>query len=207
MMSKIVSLSAFTASAFSAVLLLGAQGAQAGGCYGSSCRPAPCQGSSCYNLVQTPPVYGTVNETYLARPAQSQARVIPAEYDYQTETVMVHPARQIPHHRPAQYSTVSEKVMISAGGKRWEVTTDAYGRTTGCWVYTPAQYGYQQRTVQISAASVDYETIPAVYTQRQRQVMVRPTQVVHDTIPAVYETRQRSVLVSPGSQRWARTGY
>ena len=116
--------SVLSASALASVLLLGTQAAQAGGCYGSSCRPAPCQGASCYTLVQTPLVYGTVNETFVARPARSQAQVIPAEYDYVTEKVMVHPARQIPRHRPAQYSTVTEKVMVSRGGKRWEVTTD-----------------------------------------------------------------------------------
>lgn len=208
MSTKVLSHTGLAASAIATALLFGASGAQAGGCYGTSCRPAPaCQGSSCYNLVQTPPVYGTVNETYLARPARSQAQVIPAEYDYQTETVMVQPARQIPRHRPAQYSTVTEKVMVSPGGKRWEVTTDAYGRTTGCWVYDKPRYAYQQRTVEVAPASVDYETIPPVYTQRQRKIMVRPTQVVHHTIPAVYETRQRSVLVSPGSQHWARSGY
>jgi hypothetical protein len=199
--------SVLTASTFASVLLLGAPAAQAGGCFGSSCRPAPCQGASCYTLVKTPPVYGTVNETYMVRPARSQAQVIPAEYDYVTEKVLVHPARQIPRHRPAQYSTVTEKVMVSPGGKRWEVTTDAYGRTTGCWVYDKPRYAYQQRTVEIAPASVDYETVPAVYTERQRKVMVRPTQVVHHTIPAVYETRQRTVLMSQGSQHWARAGH
>ncbi len=208
-MSKALSSSVIAALATAGALVLGAQGAQAGGCYGSSCRPAaaPCQGSSCYNLVQTPPVYGSVDETYVARPAQTYSRVIPAQYSYETETVMVHPARQIPHHRPAQYSTVSEKVLIAPAGKRWEVSRDAYGNTTGCWVQVPAQYGYQQRTVQVSPASVDYETIPAVYAQRQRKVMVRQTEVVHETVPAVYETRRRTVQVSPASQRWARAGY
>jgi hypothetical protein len=198
----------FVTSAFSALLLLGAQAAQAGDCAGYSCRPAPsCRGSACYNLVQTPPVYDTLSESYLIRPEQTQSRVVPAQYDYVTETVMIQPARQIPHHRPAQYQSVSEKVMISPASRRWEVTRDAYGNTTGCWVEVPAQYGYQQRTVEVTPPTIDYETIPAVYTQRQRKVMVRPTQVVHETRPAQYATRQRSVMVSPGSQRWERAGY
>jgi hypothetical protein len=197
-------------STFGAALLLASAAAQAGGgCYGSSCRPAPqpCKGSSCYNLVQTPPVYGTVAETYLARPARTQAQVIPAEYETVSEKVLIHPARQIPHHRPARYETVSEKVMISPGGKRWEVTTDAYGRTTGCWVYDKPRYGYSHRKVEVEPASVSYETIPAVYGERQRSVMTRPTQVVHHTIPAVYGTHHRKVMISPGGQHWARGGY
>ncbi|SEF63491.1 hypothetical protein [Bosea lathyri] len=192
MLRKVISASTFTAA-----LLLGAQGAQAGG----------CRGSACYNLVDAPPVYGSISETFVARPEQTQARVVPAEYDYVTENVMIQPARQIPHHRAAQYGSVTEKVLISGPTRRWEVTRDAYGNTSGCWVDVPAQYGYQSRRVEISAAFVEYETLPAVYTQRQRKVMVRPTYVEHHTIPAVYETRQRQVLVKQGSQYWARAGY
>lgn len=187
-----------TASAFGTLLLVGSQAAQAGG---------GCGGSACYNLVTTPPVYGTVAETYVARPEQVERRVIPAEYDYVTETVMIRPARKVARPIPAQYSTVTEKVMLSPGGKRWEVSTDKYGRTTGCWVYDKPRYGYQTRTVEVSPASVAYDVVPAVYSERQRRVMVRPTQVVRESIPAVYETRQRKVLVSPGSQYWAKGGY
>lgn len=188
MVRKVLAVTAFG-------LLIGAGAAQAG---------SGCRGSDCYKLVTSPPVYGTVKETYQVRPATSQAQVIPAEYDYVTENVMVHPARKIARPTPARYDTVTEKVQISPAGRRWEVTRDAYGKMVGCWVDVPAKYGYVQRTVQVSAASVAYEHVPAVYTQRQRKVMVRATQVVHHQIPAVYETRKRSVLVSPGSQHWAR---
>lgn len=198
MRGKVPSASAFAASVAAATLLLGAEGAQAGG---------GCYGSACYTLQQSPPVYGTINETYVARPAQTQSRIIPAEYEYVTEQVMVHPQRVIPRYRPAQYSTVAEQVLISPPSRRWEVSRDLYGNVTGCWVDVPARYGIQQRTVEISPASTDYETLPAVYGQRQRKVMVRQTQVVHETIPALYETRQRQVLMSPGSQYWARGRY
>jgi hypothetical protein len=181
------------ASGLAAALLLGASAAEAGG----------CRGSACYNLVTTPPVYGTVAETHQVRPAQVQRRVIPAEYETVTDTVMIAPERRIPHHRAAVYETVTEKVVIAPAGRRWEVSYDAHGNTVGCWVDVPARYGYQSRRVEVSPARIDYETIPAVYTQRQRQVMVRPTQVVREEIPAVYETRQRQVMVSPGSQHWS----
>lgn len=195
---KVLTHSGIAASVFAGSLLLAAPAALAGG---------GCSGSSCYRLVSTPPVYGTVNETFVTRPARTFSRVIPAEYQTVTEEVVLQPARQIPHHIPAQYSTVSEKVLISAASRRWEVSRDAYGNTTGCWVDVPARYGYQQRTVQVSPASVEYETVPAVYGQRSRRVMVSATQVVHETVPAVYETRQRQVLVQPGSQQWARGRY
>lgn len=197
MAHRIHTVSALAASAFTAALLTGSATAQAGG----------CRGTACYNLVQTPAVYDTIAETQLVRKAQTQRQIVPAQYDYITENVVIQPARQIPRHVPATYSTISEKVLIAPGGKRWEVTTDAYGRTTGCWVYDKPHYGFRQRTVEVTPATVAYETIPAVYTQRQRKVMVRPTQVLSHTIPAVYETRHRKVLVSPPSQHWQRAGY
>ncbi|WP_353184130.1 hypothetical protein [Bosea sp. (in: a-proteobacteria)] len=197
MVRSLTSRPLLAASAFTTLLLLGAGTAQAGG----------CRGSACYNLVTAPPVYGTVDETYQIRPAQVQRHVVPAEYETVTENVMIAPARQIPHHRAAVYETVTEKVLIAPAGRRWEVTRDAWGNTVGCWVDVPARYGYQSRRVQVSPASVDYETVPAVYTQRQRKVMVSPTRVVRQEIPAVYATRQRQVLVSPGSQYWSRARY
>ena len=191
---RVLSLSGAAASVFAGTLTLAASAALAGG----------CSGSSCYRLVDTPPVYGTVNETVMTRPEQTFSRVIPAEYQTVTEQVVIQPARKIARHIPAQYQTVSEKVLISPATRRWEVTRDVYGNTTGCWVDVPARYGYQQRTVQVSPPSVAYEVVPAVYGERARRVMVSASRVVHETVPAAYATRQRSVLVSPGSQQWAR---
>jgi hypothetical protein len=206
MMFRLLSLSAL---ATTALVGLGAP-AMAGGCYASSCYRAPvsnCGGGSCYKLVAKPPVYGTVDESYVVRPERTFSRVVPAQYETVTEKVMVQPERRIARHIPAQYRTVSEKVLISPATRRWEVSRDAYGQTTGCWVDVPAQYGYQQRTVQVSPASVDYDVVPAVYGERSRRVMVSATRVVHETVPAEYATRQRQVMVSPGSQYWARSGY
>lgn len=206
MMFRLLSLSAL---ATTALVGLGAP-AMAGGCYASSCYRAPvsnCGGGSCYKLVAKPPVYGTVDESYVVRPERTFSRVVPAQYETVTEKVMVQPERRIARHIPAQYRTVSEKVLISPATRRWEVSRDAYGQTTGCWVDVPAQYGYQQRTVQVSPASVDYDVVPAVYGERSRRVMVSATRVVHETVPAEYATRQRQVMVSPDSQYWARSGY
>jgi hypothetical protein len=197
MLRSLSSSGVLAASAVAAGLVLSASAAEAGG----------CRGSACYNLVNTPPVYGTIDETYQVRPAQVQRRVVPAEYETVTDTVMIAPERRIARPRAAVYDTVTEKVLIAPATRRWEVSRDAWGRTVGCWVDVPAQYGYQSRRVEVSPASVDYETVPAVYTQRQRKVMVRPTEVVREEIPAVYETRQRQVLVSPGSQYWSRARY
>lgn len=206
MMFRLLSLSAIATTALVSL----AAPAAAGGCTTSSCYRAPvsnCGGGSCYKLVSTPPVYDTVNENYVVRPERTFSRVIPAQYESVTEQVVLRPERRIARHIPAQYRTVSEKVLISQATRRWEVSRDAYGQTTGCWVDVPAQYGYQQRTVEVSPASVDYDVVSAVYGQRSRRVMVSASRVVHETVPAEYATRQRQVMVSPGSQHWARARY
>ena len=206
-------------AAVAAAALLGSPAAQAGG---------GCIGASCYRLVTAPPVYKSVVKVHKARPAkvrtarvykshhvvkrhrpvragygigQRREQVVPAQYEYVTDRVMVEPERRIAQTRPAVIGTVTEKVMIAPATRRWEVTRDANGETIGCWVDVPAQYGYQSRTVEMVAASVDYISIPAVYEERQRKVMVRPTYVQREERPFGYGSRQ--VQASPGSQYWA----
>lgn len=195
-MHRAFAISGPAALALSAALLLASTAAQADG----------CQGTSCYNLVKTPPTYAEVAERKLVRKTQNRRRVVPARYTTITEKVMIQPARQIPHHVEGQYYSISEKVLIAPGGPRWEVTTDIHGRTTGCWIEDEPQYGFRQRLVESAPARIEYETIPAVYTQRQRRVLVRPSRVVNETIRAGYKTRYRKVLVSPGSEHWQRAG-
>ncbi|MCU4178959.1 hypothetical protein [Bosea sp. BH3] len=180
-------------AAFVAAAMLGGNAAEAGG---------GCRGAACYQLVKTPPVYKTVTKTYKVRPIQRRHRVVPAKYEIQTESVMVQPEARIAHTRPAVLGSVTEKVMLSPATRRWEVTTDAFGQTVGCWVDVPAQYGYQSRIVEMVAGSTYYETVPAVYEERQRRVMVRPTYVVREERAAGYRTQRRQVLVSPGSKYW-----
>ena len=64
-MVRSLSSGVIAASSLAAALVLGASVAQAGG---------GCRGSACYNLVNTPPVYGSINETYRSvRPRFSAA--------------------------------------------------------------------------------------------------------------------------------------
>ncbi len=213
------SLRIFAGAAVAAAALLGSPAAQAGGCIGASC----------YQLVTPPPVYKSVVKVHRAHPVkvrtarvhvhkthhvvkrrplkagygigQRRHEVVPAQYEYVTEQVMVEPERRIAQTRPAVIGTVTDYVMIAPATRRWEVTRGANGETIGCWVDVPAQYGYQSRTVEMVAASVDYIMIPAVYEERQRKVMVRPTYVQREERPFGYGHRQ--VQASPGSQYWA----
>jgi hypothetical protein len=176
--------------------------------------------TTCYQKIVTPPVYRSVNETVMVRPAQTiahqtpaqfqtmhervvvrpaqtYAREIPPQMGVVNETIMVRPAQTIARQTPAQMGSVAEQVMVSPARKEWQVTVDAHGRKIGCWVNIPAQYAVQHRTVVVRPAQVHHEVIPAAYETRSRQVGVRPAQVVHETTPAVYGTQARTVMVRP----------
>jgi hypothetical protein len=184
-------------SAMFAAVVLGASAvtAQAGG----GCK-------NCYEKVVTPPVYRTVAEQVLVRPAQTVAHATPAQYGTVHETVMVRPAQTVARHIPAVTQTVAETVMVSPARKEWQVTVDAHGRKIGCWVKIPAQYATQHRTVVVRPAGVVHETIPAQYATQARTVMVRPAQVHHQVIPAEYGVRHRTEMVAPASAHWQPLG-
>ena len=167
---------------------------------------AGCRGSGCYQQVVNPPVYETRQHDLLVAPERHIARRIPAEYGTVEETVVVRGARQIAHHVPAEYSTVNETVLVSHGGRQWQVSTDAYGQTVGCWVDVPPQYATRQREVQVRAADTVYETIPAEYATRQRTVLTRPSGIDVQTIPAQYETVSQQVQVAPATVSWQPLG-
>ncbi len=164
---------------------------------------AGCSGSGCYQQVVTPPVYATQHHEVLVAPGRRIAHRVPAQYQTVEETVVVRGERQIPHHVPAEYSTVAETFMVSPGGRSWQVSTDAHGRTVGCWVDTPAQYSTRHRQVMVRPASTEYETIPAVTATRARTQLVRPASVEVEVIAPQYQTIARQVMVQPASASWA----
>lgn len=122
-----------------AVLL--ATSAQAGG----------CAGSECYRHVSTPPVYGSVSERVLIRPASTVYR-----------------------HTPPIYDTVSERVLVAPGGRVWQTKRDHYGQLVGCWVDIPPQFSVRHRRVLVEPGRAIPETIPAEYASVHRRVLVAP---------------------------------
>ncbi|ACA16822.1 conserved hypothetical protein [Methylobacterium sp. 4-46] len=110
-----------------------------------------CASAECYRHVTTPPVYGTVSEQ-----------------------VMVRPARTVTHVVPPVYDTVAEKVMVSPGGRVWQTSYDANGQLVGCWVTTPPQFAVRQRRVLVRPPQVVPEVIPPAYATYQRRVLVEP---------------------------------
>jgi hypothetical protein len=164
------------------------------------------RGKQCFTLVETGPVYGTVQEEVLVAPARRVKRHLPAVIDEVSEAVVVQPERRVARHVPAEYGTVHERVMTDAGGKRWVESVNAHGQVTGCWVHVKPRYATIARTVVVRPASVAYETLPAIVQHRTRRVVIEPSRTVYDHVPAQYQTRSREVLVSRGSARWQAAG-
>lgn len=179
------------------LVILASSGAAVAG--GSGCV-------NCYEKVVTPPVYRTVHETVVVRPAQTVAHVTPAQYGTVHEKVVVRPAHTVARTIPAEMGTVAETVMVSPARKEWQVSVDAHGRTVGCWVVIPAQYATRHRHVVVRPAQVVHQHVPAIYGTQARTVMTRPAAVHHQVIPAEYATRQRHEMVAPATAGWAPIG-
>jgi regulator of extracellular matrix RemA (YlzA/DUF370 family) len=164
------------------------------------------KGSACYQLVETPPVYGTVDETVLIAPERHVRRRVPAIIDEVTERVVVQPETVVARHVPAEVGVVHERVMTHAGGKKWVMRRNAHGQLVGCWVTVKPSYATVARTVVTRKARVVHERRPAIVSHRTRRVVVEPARTVTDVIPAQYGVRQRHVVVSHGSKHWQPIG-
>jgi hypothetical protein len=164
------------------------------------------KGRQCFELVETPPAYQTIEENVLVAPARHVRHHVPAVLDEVTEAVVVRPERTIARHVPAEYGVVQERVMTHAGGKQWVVQRDAYGRLVGCWVHTGPSYATVARRVKLRDSGVTYETLPAIVSHRTRTVVVERARTEVEHIPAQYETRARQVQVSNGGAYWQAIG-
>jgi len=169
---------------------------------GDTCR----KGKNCYELVETPPVYGTIHEQVLVAPARRVKHKVPAVLQDISEEVVVREARTVARHIPAEYGVVEEKVVVHPGGKVWQVTTDKYGRTKGCWVKTKPVYGVVHKRVKVRAARVVHEHLPAITKTRTRTVVLEPARTEVEHIPAQYATRSRTVKVADGHREWRASG-
>lgn len=115
----------------------------------SSAQAGGCGGAECYRHVTTPPVYDTVSERVLVRPARTIYRSIPPVFE-----------------------TVAEQVQVSPGGRVWQTRRDAYGELVGCWVDVPPRFAVRHRRVLAQPGQTIPETIPAQYASVQRTVLV-----------------------------------
>ncbi|WP_026597126.1 hypothetical protein [Methylobacterium sp. 77] len=115
----------------------------------TSAQAGGCGGAECYRHVTTPPVYDTVSERVLVRPARTVYRSIPPVFE-----------------------TVSEQIQVSPGGRVWQTRRDAYGEMIGCWVNIPPRFAVRHRRVLAQPGQTIPETIPAEYASVQRSVLV-----------------------------------
>ena len=172
----------------------------------SNSASAGCTGTGCYQQVVNPAVYATHEHNILVSPERRIAHRVAAQHRQVQETVVLRPEHQVPRHIPATYSTVAETVLAAPASRRWQVSSDAHGRTIGCWVDVPAQHTTRHRQVMVSPARTVHETVPAVMTTRFRTETVRPAGVEYETVPAQYRTVAKQVLVQPASASWAPIG-
>ncbi len=157
---------------------------------------------TCYKRVVIPPVYRTITERVMVRPAVCARHRTPPSYGVTAREVVVRPATQIVRTRPAVYGSVQVTRMVRPARTRW-TRSRCYGADYRCAVTTPAKYRSHAKRVVITPRSTWVETRPAVKRMVQQRVMLHPGSVRQVCQPAIYRTVTRQVMVSPGREYWA----
>ncbi|MEM8743241.1 MAG: hypothetical protein AAGF14_01255 [Pseudomonadota bacterium] len=154
---------------------------------------------TCYKKVTTPPVYKTVHERVMVRPANCHQVRTPPTYGVQAQEVVVRPSYQVVHSKPAVYGRVNVVKQVRPARTRW--------KRMGCGEYkcavtTPAKYRTRSKRVMVQPRTSWVETRPAVKQVVHQKVMVHPGTAREVCEPAVYKTVAKQVMVSPGATRW-----
>ncbi len=140
--------------------------------------------------VPTPPVYKTVTEKVLVKPATEKIVVVrPAKYKWVTKKVLVEPEHTVWKRGNALYQGNNNNVM-----------SQRFNPQTGeimCLVKVPAKYKTIRQKVMVEPPVTKKITIPAVYKTITKRVLVKPAGTKVVKIPAVYKTIKVKKLLEP----------
>jgi len=171
------------------VFLTGVSPGSAGG------RPVAC-------YERTPPVYETVRETVVVRPAARQVQYVPPVYGWRRRAVMVTPHRISYEVVPAVVQTRYRSVKV-AGGYSWEWRWIG-GRKVLCKVRSAPRLQTVAETVVVRPEYRRRIVYPAEYAYQIEQVILQPASGRAVEVPAAYRTVTRQVLVGGGESGWRR---
>lgn len=158
---------------------------------------------ACYEQYRTAPVYDTVYENVMVRPASSYVETEPAIYGTRRRAVLVQPERVTWEVVPAVYGKQYRKVKVADAGFTWEWRI-INGRNVLCKIKHKARYQTVEETVLVQEAYKRKVVIPAEYGYEVEQVLIQPERRRVVEIPASYQTVARKVLVSEGETGWRR---
>lgn len=158
---------------------------------------------ACYEQYRTAPVYDTVYESVLVRPASQYVQTEPAIYGTRRRAVLLADGRVGYQTVPAIYETRYRTVKVANGGYPWEWRV-IDGRRVLCKVKHKARYQKVVENVLVQAAYTRRVVIPAQYTYELERVVIQAERSRVIEVPATYETRARRVLISEGETGWRR---
>lgn len=159
--------------------------------------------TACYEQYRTAPVYDTVYENVMVRPASQYMETEPAIYGTRKRTVLIR-AEQVSYEVvPAVYETRYRTVKVADGGYSWEWRV-INGRKVLCKIKHKPRYEQVAEQVQVRAAYKRRTVIPAEYGYEVERVIVQPERRRVVDVPASYQTVAWQVLVSEGETGWRR---
>src|SRR5688572_10185725 len=152
-----------------------------------SASPASaCRGAVCYDRVEAPDVYETVERPVVVRRGYREVYETEPVVVVRPERVVIAPGRVDYVMTPPVTRTVYKEVVVRRAGWRWERTWGPYGGERRCKVPVPAETKLVEREVVVRPGRRVALATPPVYGYRQRAVAVRPArQYVVDHPPAV----------------------
>ncbi len=187
--------------------------------------PTNPEPGKCYVRCITPPVWETVTERIMVKPAYTVLTVIPAEYKWEEERVLVKPATKRYEYVPAvfesyeeeylaqekrnkitlvapKFSPSAESILVQPKSHKWQYTKladcesdDPFDCRVLCYVETPEVK--TQFITQILDKDASYTSEPVGYkTQKVKKWrIVKEAYNKEYDIPAVYKTIKKRILV------------
>lgn len=165
-----------------------------------------CRGVECYDKVELPDVYRTVDRPVVVRRGYREVVEIDPVVVVRPERVLLEPRRVGYEMTPPVTRTVFQEIVVRPAGYTWETTYGPYGEERRCKVPVPAEVKVVPREVLVAPGRRVRVVTPPVYGLRERVVAVKPARrLVRDTPPVVRRERTR-VLVRRGGTAWVRSG-
>jgi hypothetical protein len=165
-----------------------------------------CRGAGpCYDRVQQPDVYATVDRPVMVRPGFREVYQREGVVVVRPERFMVRPPRVAYRERPPVVRTVLQEVVVRPAGYAWASSYGPFGERR-CRVPVPAEIKVVPREVLVRPGRIEAVSLPPVYGFRQRVVAVRPPRDIVVDHPAIVARERASVLVRRGGVAWLPAG-
>jgi len=179
---------------------------------------------TCLKEYYTPERYVSVTEDVMVKSEQNETTVIPPQFEEFNKTVVTKPSYSKLTVVPAQYDESEERVMVTPEKTVWKKGSNPAQQVDGatgdimCLVKIPATYKTVKKSVLVSPATTQSETVPEETVTLKAKKLLADAKTEVRILPAAYVSVKKEVLEQnatftwvPSSQKqeapWRATGH